>query len=71
MSAQQHLSRLVDPRREMRRPPLVGMEFLHQAPVRGAHGFGARSRFKAKDLIGFLLGHRAGARARARPGPQQ
>ena len=34
MSAQQNFSRLIDASSEIRRPSLVGMEFLHQHPVR-------------------------------------
>ena len=57
MSAKQYVLGLVDPRRKIRRAPLVGMEFLHQAPVSAADLFDARPRMHAKDLIGLLLRH--------------
>ena len=49
----------VDPRREFSRPPLVGMDFLHQRPMRTADLLKARPRLQAKDLIRLLLGHYA------------
>jgi hypothetical protein len=52
---------------KVRRAPLVGMEFLHQRPVRPADLVGARPRLKAQDLVGFLFRHRARARLSARP----
>ena len=59
MSAQQDFSRLVHASREIRRPSLVGMEFLHQRPVRFADLVEARARLKPQDLIGFLFRHYA------------
>ena len=67
MSAQQDFSRLVDASREVRRPPLVGMEFLHQRPMRFADLVEARARLKPQDLIGFLFRHYARLRMSARP----
>ena len=57
MAAKQDLFRLIHPRREVRRPPLVRMQFLHQIPVGPRDFFDARPRLKAKDLISLLLGH--------------
>ena len=66
MSAQQNFSGLVDPGREVRRPPLVGMEFLHQPAIRLSDLVEARARLKPQDLVGFLFRHRARLRARPR-----
>ena len=62
MAAKKNLLGFIDLGREVRRPPLVGMQFLHQRPVGPADLFGARSHFHAKDLIGLLLRHFSGAR---------
>ena len=67
MSAQQSFSGLIHPGREIRRPPLVGMEFLHQRPVRFADLVDARSRLKPQDLVGFVFRHYARMRMSARP----
>jgi hypothetical protein len=67
MSAQQDFSRLVDASREVRRPSLVRMEFLHQRPVRFSDLVEARTRLKPQDLIGFLFRHYARMRMGARP----
>ncbi len=63
MSAKQYVLGLVDSRREIRRPPLVGMQFLHEVPVGAPDLLGARTRFQAKDLIRLLLGHWPARRA--------
>ena len=55
----------VDPRREFRRPPLVGMEFLHQRPMRTGDLFRGRPRLQAKDLIRLLFRHYARIEAAA------
>ncbi len=65
MSVQQDVFGLVDAGREIRRSPLVGMEFLHQRAVRPAHRVNARSRLKPQNLVGFLFGHRARLRVSA------
>ena len=62
MATKQHLLGLVDLGREIGRPPLVGMKFLHQRAVSPPDVLGARPRRHAKDLIGLLLGHFAAAR---------
>lgn len=49
----------VDAGRELRRPPMVGMDFLHQRPMRTGDLLKARPRLQAKELIRFLLGHYA------------
>src|SRR5689334_19937267 len=66
MSAKKNLFGLVDASGQIRRPPLVGMQFLHQRAMGDADVVGARARLQAKDLIGLLLGHFS-ARRRAAP----
>ena len=67
MASKQHLSRFIDARSEVRRPPLVGMQFLHEPAMRAPDFLGARPRLKAKDLISLLFGHFAGSRRAAAP----
>ena len=62
MATKKDLLGFIDPSREIRRPPLVGMEFLHQRAMRAADIVGARTSFQAKDLIGLLFRHFAAAR---------
>ena len=57
MAAKKDFLGFVDTGRKIRRPPLVGVEFLHQRPVRVADSVGARAGLQAKDLIGFLFRH--------------
>ena len=64
MSTKQNFLGLIDAGREIRRAPLVGMEFLHQRAVRARDHVGARPGFHAKDLIGLLFRHFAAARRR-------
>src|SRR5262245_62768084 len=61
MAAQKNFLGLVDAGREIRRPPLVGMQFLHERAVGAADVFRARPRLNAKDLIGLLFRHFAAA----------
>ena len=65
MAAQKHVLGFVHAGRKIRRPPLIGMEFLHQRAVGASDLVGARPRLHAKDLIGLLLRHFAGAPATA------
>ena len=67
MSAQQSFSSLIHPGREIRRPPLVGMEFLHQRPIRFLDLVDARARLKPQDLVGFIFRHYARMRLSSRP----
>src|SRR6185437_8458594 len=60
MAAQKSVFGLVDPGREIRRPPLVGMQFLHQRAMRTRDLGGGGARLHAKDLIGLLVRHFAG-----------
>ena len=61
MAAQKDVLGLIDASREIRRAPLVGMHFLHERTVRTADLLGVRPRLQAKDLVGLLLRHFAGA----------
>jgi hypothetical protein len=61
MVSTQHILRFIDADREVRRPPLVGMEFLHEPRV-GAGLRRAQSSHKARGLISFLVGQLAGLR---------
>src|ERR1700722_1055952 len=68
MAAKQNILGLIDEAREVRRPPLVGMQFLHERSVGAANLAGVRSGLKVKDLIGLLFrhfsaGHRGAAAA--------
>ena len=65
MAAKKDVFGFVDAGREIRRPPLVGMQFLHEGPVGASDLVGAGPRFKPKDLIGFLLRHWPAARRAA------
>ena len=62
MVAKKDFFGLIDPGREIRRAPLVGMHFLHQRAMRAADIVGARTGLQAKDLIGLLFRHFSGAR---------
>ena len=57
MAAKQSILGLIDAGREVRRPPLVGMQFLHEGSVSAADLLSARSGLKAKDLISLLFRH--------------
>ena len=67
VSAHQNVLGLVDTSRKIRRPPVVGMEFLHQRPMRANDIVARRPLVKAQDLISLILGHhaRTGSRVRA------
>ena len=67
MAAEKNVLGLIDAGREIRRPTLVGMEFLHQGAVSPSDLGGARSRFYAQDLISLLFRHWPAAGRRAAP----
>src|ERR1700735_3819871 len=67
MRAKQNLFGLVYPGREVRRAPLVGMQFLHERTVSPADLVAPRARLQAKDLIGLLVRHFAARRRAALP----
>ena len=60
MAAQKDILGFIDAGREIRRPPLVGVEFLHERAMRAPDLRGARTRLHAKDLISLLFSHFAG-----------
>ena len=61
--AKQNVLGLIDARREIRRPPLIGMQFLHEGSVRATDLLVAGAGLKAKDLIGLLFRHFAARRS--------
>ena len=67
MRAKQSILGLVHTGSEIRRAPLVGMQFLHQGAVSPADVVTRRSRLQAKDLIGLLVRHFAARRRAALP----
>jgi len=67
MVAKKDILGLIDAGREVRRPPLVGMQFLHERMVSASDLLSSRPRLKTKDLIGLLLGHFAGIRRSTLP----
>ena len=69
MASKQNFLGLIDTGREIRRPPLVGMQFLYEGAVSAGDLLRARSGLKAKDLIGLLFRHFAAER-RAAPVPR-
>jgi len=67
MRAKQNFLGLVYSGGKVRRPPLVGMEFLHQRSVSTPDLLAPRPRLQAKDLIGLLIRHFAARRRAALP----
>src|SRR6202045_608401 len=67
MRAKQSILSLVYTGGEVRRPPLVGMQFLHERAVRPSDLVAPRPRLQAKDLIGLLVRHFAARRRAALP----
>ena len=58
MSAHQDGFGLVYPGSDIRRPPVVGMKFLHERAMRPRDLFTRGALRKPQDLIGLILGHR-------------
>ena len=67
MRAKQSILGLVYTGGEVRRAPLVGMQFLHERAVRPTDLVAPRPRLQAKDLIGLLRRHFAGRHRAALP----
>lgn len=67
MSAKKSVLGLVYTGRQVRRPPLVGMQFLHEPAMRTPDLVLARPRLQAKDLVGLLVRHFATRRRVASP----
>ena len=63
MATHKHFLGLVDASGEIRRPALVGVEFLHERAVGASDVVRARTRLQAKDLIGLLVRHFAARRS--------
>ena len=57
MTAHKQLLGLIDSGREIRRAPLVGVQFLHERPVGASDLIRGCARRNAKDLISFLFRH--------------
>ena len=67
MRAKKGILGLVYTGSEVRRAPLIGMQFLHLGAVRPADVVTPRPRLQAKDLIGFLVRHFSTRRRAALP----
>ena len=59
MTTHQDVLGLIDTRRQTRRTPVVGMEFLHQGAMRPRDLIARSALLKPQNLISFILGHRA------------
>jgi hypothetical protein len=57
MAAKKNVLSLVHSSSEIRRPPLVGMQFLHKRASDVPNLVRARPRLHAKDLLSFLISH--------------
>lgn len=57
MAAEKNVLSFIDARGEVSRTSLVGVNLLHQRPVRVSDSFRARASLQAKDLIGLLFAH--------------
>ena len=60
MTTHEYVLGLVDPSRAVRRPPVVGMAFLHETPMRPSNVIASRVWAQSERLIGLLFGHVAG-----------
>ncbi len=58
MSPHQHILGLIDSGSQVRRPPVIGMQFLHERPVRARNLFTRSALLKPESFIGFILRHR-------------
>ena len=67
MRSKQSILSIVYTGGEIRRPPLIGMQFLHESAVRPDDVVAPRSRLQAKDLISLLVRHFAARRRAALP----
>ena len=67
MRSKQRILGLVYPGGEIRRPPLVGMQFLHERTVGPSDFVAPRSGLLAKYLLGLLLVFFAARRRAALP----
>ena len=67
MTTEKLIFGFVDLRGESGRPSSIGMDLLHQAPVRFSDFRIAGTRLNAKDLVGFVRVYAERARRRASP----
>ena len=67
MRSKQGILGLVYTGGEVRRPPLVGMQFLHERAVGSPDLLAPRARLQAKDLVGLLVRHFSGRRRATLP----
>ena len=67
MALKQNFLGLIDAGRKVRRPPLIGMQFLHEGAMSASDVLRARPGLKAKDLISLLFSHFAAGRRSAAP----
>ena len=67
MRSKQGILGLVYTGGEVRRPPLVGMQFLHERTVSTADFVAPRTRLQAKDLVGLLVRHFSARRRASLP----
>ena len=63
MLSEQRILGFVDTSRKVVRPPLVGVDPLHQRPMGADDLLGLGAGLKAKDLVGLLMRHWPARRA--------
>ncbi len=59
MVTQEDIFGLINASRQIRRAPMIRVEFLHQRPVSPDDRFARRTFLKSKHLISQIFGHRA------------
>ena len=67
MTTHEYVLGLVDAGRQARRPPVIGMNFLHERAMSPRDLISRRVLVKSQDFISFILGHRADASAIGAP----
>ena len=70
MTAHEYVFGLVDTRSQTRRPPVIGMQFLHERPVSARNLFARSAFLKPKNFVSFVLGHHGQTAARASSAPR-
>ena len=70
MATKKDVLGLIDAGSETRRPPLVGMEFLHETAMSASDVLRTRPGLHAKDLISLLFSHFAVPRRAAKTAPR-
>jgi hypothetical protein len=63
MLSTQHILRFIDSGRGVRRPPLVGMKFLHERRIPAR--ISPNTVLTPKHLVNFLVGHFTGSQRKA------